>query len=326
MYLNFPQSLSTQNKKRILKMSAHGSKVYGGIEAGGTKFVCAMGSGPDDLNNEIRFPTTNPEETIGRAINYFKEQQKKYSLEAIGVGSFGPVDLRPGSPTYGYITTTPKPGWKNTEFMGRLQRELNLPVYFETDVNAAAFGEYQWGAGQNLESLLYLTIGTGIGGGSIVNGRLLHGFNHIETGHILLPRDKERDPFEGICPFHGDCLEGLASGPAIEKRWGKKAESLPADHPAWELETDYLAAGLVNFLLTLAPERIIMGGGVMSEPYLFPMIRKKVKKLLNNYIHLPEIIDHIDEYIVPPLLGKHTGILGAIALAKTGSESQQSSY
>jgi fructokinase len=210
--------------------------------------------------------------------------------------------------------------------MGRLQRELNLPVYFETDVNAAAFGEYKWGAGQNLKSLLYLTIGTGIGGGSIVNGRLLHGFNHIETGHILLPRDKERDPFEGICPFHGDCLEGLASGPAIEKRWGKKAESLPADHPAWELETDYLAAGLVNFLLTLAPERIIMGGGVMSEPYLFPMIRKKVKKLLNNYIHLPEIIDHIDEYIVPPLLGKHTGILGAIALAKTGSESQQSSY
>jgi fructokinase len=304
-------------------MSTHGSRLYGGIEAGGTKFLCAIGSGPDDLRDDIRFSTTTPEETIARTIAYFKEQRQKYPLEAIGVGSFGPVDLRPGSTTYGYITTTPKPGWQNTDFMGKLQRELHLPVYFETDVNAAAFGEYTWGAGQNLNSCLYLTIGTGIGGGAIVNDRLLHGFNHIEIGHILLPRNKELDPFEGICPFHGDCLEGLASGPALEKRWGKKADKLPANHPAWVLEKTYLAAALVNFLLTLAPERIIMGGGVMAQYHLFPLIREEVKKLLNNYIPIPEIIDRIEEYIVPPSLGKKTGVLGAIALAKKGIEDQR---
>lgn len=291
-------------------------KLYGAIEAGGTKFVCATGSGPDDLANEIRFPTTTPEETIGKTIAYFKEQLEQNSLSAIGIGSFGPIDIRPDSPTFGYITTTPKPGWANTNFLGKLKQALKLPIYFETDVNAAALGEHVWGAAKNLQNCLYLTIGTGIGGGAIVNGKLAHGFNHLETGHILIPQDPERDTFPGICPFHGNCLEGLACGPAIKKRWGESAEDLPPEHPAWELEADYLAKALVNYILTLAPQRIIMGGGVMAQDFIFPMIRKEVKRLLNDYVPLPEIFEHLENYIVPPKLGNRAGILGAIALAK----------
>jgi len=292
------------------------NKLYGAVEAGGTKFVCAIGSGPDDLANEIRFPTTTPEETIGRTIAYFQEHLEQRSLTAIGIGSFGPIDIRPDSPTFGYITTTPKPGWPNTNFLGKLKQELKLPLYFETDVNAAALGEFAWGAAKDLQNGLYLTIGTGIGGGAIVNGKLAHGFNHLETGHILIPQDTKRDPFPGICPFHGNCLEGLACGPAIEKRWGARAENLPPDHPAWELETDYLAKALVNYILTMAPQRIIMGGGVMAQDFIFPMIRKEVKRLLNDYIPLPEIFERLEDYIVPPKLGNRAGILGAIALAK----------
>lgn len=291
-------------------------RIYGAIEAGGSKFVCAIGCGPDDLSNEIRFPTTTPEETIGKAIAYFQGQMKIHSLAAIGVGSFGPIDIRPGSPTFGYITTTPKPGWANTNFLGTLRKELDIPIYFDTDVNAAALGEHTWGAAQNLQSCLYLTVGTGIGGGAIVNGQLLHGFNHPEPGHLLLPQDKTRDPFPGTCPFHGNCLEGLASGPALEKRWGRPAENLPADHPAWKLEAEYLALALANYILTLAPQRIIMGGGVMGQAHIFPLIRKEVKRLLNNYLAIPEVFDHLEDYIVPPLLGNRAGILGAIALAE----------
>lgn len=290
----------------------------GGIEAGGSKFVCAVGSGPQDLRNEVRFPTAAPEETLDRAVAYFREQHRERPLTAIGVGSFGPVDARRGSPTFGYITTTPKPGWANTDFAGRLERALGLPVYFDTDVNAAAFGEHTWGAARNLHDFLYLTVGTGVGGGAMANGRLLHGFNHIEAGHIRVPHDRDRDPFPGNCPFHGDCLEGLASGPALEQRWGCRAETLPPEHPAWELEAEYLAHAAVNFLLTLAPQRIILGGGVMEQRQLFPLIRQKVSRLLNNYIPLPEIAAHLDQYIVPPELGNRAGILGAIALAQKG--------
>ncbi len=294
------------------------SQHCGGIEAGGTKFVCAVGSGPQDLRNEVRFPTTTPEETLDRAVAYFREQRRGQPLTAIGIGSFGPVDARRGSPTFGYITTTPKPGWANTDFAGRLERALGLPVYFDTDTNAAALGEHTWGAARNLHDFLYLTVGTGIGGGAMTNGLLLHGFNHIEAGHIRVPHDRERDPFPGNCPFHGDCLEGLASGPALEERWNRRAETLPPEHPAWELEAEYLAHAAVNFLLTLAPQRIIMGGGVMEQRQLFPLIRQKVSRLLNNYLQLPEIAAHLDQYIVPPELGNRAGILGAIALAQKG--------
>jgi len=288
--------------------------VYGGIEAGGTKFVCAVGTGPNDLRAEVRFPTTTPDETIGKTIQFFQGQAEP--LKAIGIGSFGPVDPNPKSPGYGYITTTPKPGWAHTDLVGKIQDSLNLPVGFDTDVNAAALGEYQWGAAQGVDTFVYLTIGTGIGGGAVVGGKILHGVMHPEMGHILLPRDPERDPFKGICPYHGDCLEGLAAGPALEARWGARAETFSDDHPAWELEAHYLALGLVNIITTLSPQKIIMGGGVMQVEQLFPLVRDEVQTLLNNYIQVPEIIEQVDSYIVPPLLGGQAGVLGSIALAQ----------
>lgn len=292
------------------------SEAYGGIEAGGTKFVCAVGSGPDDVRAEVRFPTTTPAETIGRAIVFFEEQRRIHGLKAIGVASFGPVDPDPHSPTFGYITTTPKPGWAGTDFAGALRSALGLPIGFDTDVNVAALGEARWGAAQGLDTFIYLTIGTGIGGGGLVNGKLMHGLIHPEMGHIRIPHDWTTDPYPGSCPYHGDCLEGLAAGPALEGRWGQRGESLPAHHPAWALEAHYLALGLVNFICVLSPQRIVMGGGVMEQSFLFPLVREKVKMLLNNYIQAPAILERIDEYIVPPALGRRAGVLGAIALAQ----------
>ncbi len=286
---------------------------YGGIEAGGTKFICAIGTGPDDLR-QVQFPTTTPAGTIDRAIAFFHEQYTP--LAAIGIASFGPIDLNPNSPKYGFITTTPKPGWTNTDLAGAVRRALNVPVGFDTDVNGAALGEYRWGAAQGLDTFIYLTIGTGIGGGGLASGRLLRGLIHPEMGHIRIPHDFARDPFPGACPYHGDCLEGLASGPALEKRWGQRAEALPADHPAWELEAHYLALALVNYICTLSPQRIIIGGGVMEQAQLFPIIRNQVQQLLNGYVQSPEIQERIDEYIVPPGLGECAGVLGAIALAE----------
>jgi fructokinase len=290
--------------------------LWGGIEAGGTKFVCAVGTGPDDLRAEVRFPTTMPEVSIGRAIEFFQQQHEKEPLAAVGIASFGPVDPNPDSPTFGYITTTPKPGWAHTDFAGTIRRALGVPVGFDTDVNVAALGERRWGAAQGLDTFVYLTIGTGIGGGGMVNGKLIHGLVHPEMGHIRIPHDRDRDPYAGACPYHGDCLEGLAIGPALEARWGQRGETLPADHPAWELEAGYLALGLVSIICILSPERIIMGGGVMEQRQLFPLVRGRVRELLNGYLQVPAILDQIDEYIVPPGLGNRAGVLGAIALAQ----------
>ncbi|MCL4300155.1 MAG: ROK family protein [Anaerolineae bacterium] len=289
--------------------------LFGGIEAGGTKFVCAVGTGPDDFRAEARFPTTTPEETIGRAVAFFKEQAQKEPLAAIGIASFGPVDPNPASPTFGYITTTPKPHWAQTDLAGALARALGVPVGFDTDVNGAALGEYRWGAAQGLDTFIYLTIGTGLGGGGLVNGRLMHGLIHPEMGHVRLPRHPD-DPYPGACPFHGDCLEGMAAGPALQGRWGQRAETLPPDHPAWEIEAHYLAYGLVNFICTLSPQRIVLGGGVMDQAHLFPLVRRKTQELLNGYVQSPEILERIDRYIVPPGLGNRAGVLGAIALAE----------
>ncbi len=287
--------------------------LFGGIEAGGTKFVCAVGTGIDDIRAEVRFPTTAPEETFQHVIAFFKAQDQ---VDAIGIGSFGPVDPNPKSPTFGYITTTPKTGWVQTNFVGALREAFDVPIAFDTDVNAAALGEYRWGAAQGLDTFIYLTIGTGIGGGAMVEGNLLHGVMHPEMGHIRLPHDRDADPFDGACPFHGDCLEGLASGPAMEARWGSRAERLSADHPAWELEASYLADAIINFTLSLAPQRIIMGGGVMEQRQLFPMIRQKVQERLNDYLAVREITKGINSFIVPPGLGNQAGMLGAIALAE----------
>jgi fructokinase len=293
------------------------SKLFGGIEAGGTKFVCALSTGPNDVRSEIRFPTTQPSENIAQAVDFFQEQSKLHGPPAaIGIASFGPVDPDPDSPSFGYITTTPKPGWLNTDLAGALGEALGLPVGFDTDVNGAALGEWRWGAAQGLDTFIYLTIGTGIGGGAMVNGRLAHGLIHPEMGHIRLPHDRQVDPYAGHCPYHQDCLEGLASGPAIGDRWGQAAESLPPEHPAWDLEAHYLALALVNFICTLSPQRIVMGGGVMSQPQLFPLVRQNVLTLLNGYVQSPAILEQMDSYIVPPGLGSRAGVLGAIALAQ----------
>jgi fructokinase len=287
--------------------------LYGGIEAGGTKFVCAVGLGPREVHAQTEFPTTTPQETIARAIAFFEDHPEP--IAALGIGSFGPVDPDPRSPTFGTITTTPKPGWRNVDIKGRIQSALHVPVGFDTDVNAAALGEHRWGAAQDVDTFVYITVGTGIGGGAMVAGNLLHGLVHPEMGHIRIPHDHERDPFEGICPFHGDCLEGLATGPAIEARWQRRGEDLPDDHPAWPLEAHYLALGLTVIICTISPQRVILGGGVMQRMFLFPMIRSQVRDLLNGYIQALAIIDQIDTYIVPPGLGGQAGVLGAIALA-----------
>ena len=292
------------------------SRLFGGIEAGGTKFVCAVGTGPDDIHAETRFPTTNPDETISRAVDFFIKFHEKESLSAIGIASFGPVDLNPESKTYGYITKTPKPGWSETPFASTLKENVGVPVGFDTDVNGALLGESRWGAAQEFQNAIYLTIGTGIGGGGMVNGQLVHGMVHPEIGHILvMPREDDPLP-AGVCPFHGHCLEGMAAGPAIEAKWKNKADKLDPDHGAWELEAHYLAKALHNLICTLSPQRIILGGGVMNQEHLFPLIWKKTKESLNNYVQHPSLLDGIDEYIVPPGLGKWSGVLGAIALAQ----------
>jgi fructokinase len=288
---------------------------HGGIEAGGTRFVCAIGSGPDRLE-VTSFATTTPRESIDRAIAFFQQHQRRKPLSAVGVGSFGPVDLDPASPKFGYITKTPKQGWANTEFRGRISRALGVPVEFDTDANAAALGEATWGAARGLGTFIYVTVGTGIGGGGMVNGQLLHGLLHPEMGHLRVPHDFDKDPYPGACPFHGDCLEGLAAGPALLGRWGHRAEDLPADHPAWELEAQYLALGLANLICTLSPQRIILGGGVMQRIGLFQMVRRNVQQVLNGYLQVRTILEQIDHYIVPAALGDRAGVLGAIALAK----------
>lgn len=291
-------------------------ELFGGIEGGGTKFVCAVGTGPDNIVDEIRFPTTTPAETIDTALGFFRGAVAKgATLRAVGIASFGPVDPNPASPTFGYVTSTPKPGWANTDFAGPVRAALGVPVGFDTDVNGAALGEGTWGAAQGLDTFVYLTVGTGIGGGAMVEGRMLHGVMHTEMGHIRIPHDFDADPFPGNCPYHGDCFEGLATGPSIEARWGHRAETLPPDHPAWALEAHYLGLACANFVLTNCPQRIILGGGVMQQAHLFPMIRREVQASLNGYVRIPEILRAIDSYIVPPGLGNRAGVLGAIALA-----------
>lgn len=286
-----------------------------GIEAGGTKFVCALGTGPDDIRSRCRIDTTTPKETLGKVVEFLHEQQSKVgSPEAVGVGSFGPLDPNPASPGFGHITETPKPNWSNTDLVGPIREALGVPVGFDTDVNAAALGEWRWGAAQGLDVCLYLTVGTGIGGGGVINGQLMHGLVHPEMGHVRLPRDPARDPFAGCCPFHGDCLEGLASGPALAARWGVPAEELPADHEAWDLQAEYLALAINNFICTLSPQRVILGGGVMAKPELLPSIRVKTAALLNDYVRSPAILEHLDQYIVPPGLGVNAGVLGSMAL------------
>lgn len=298
--------------------------IFGGIEGGGTKFVCAIGSGPNDIRAETRILTTTPEETLTNAINFFKEQEKDLGrLSAIGIANFGPLDLRTDSPTYGQVLPTPKPHWSGADLLGMLRNAFDLPIAIDIDVNGSALAERLWGAAQGLDTFIYLTVGTGIGGGAFVEGKLLHGLLHPEMGHISLPHDHTQDPFEGACPFHGDCFEGLASGPAMEKRWGQRAETLPDDHPAWKLEAQYIAHALASFVYILSPQRIIIGGGVGSNLHLLKTVREQAQALINGYISSRAILNEIDSYIASPALGSRAGVLGAIALAKEAWEKKQ---
>jgi fructokinase len=294
-------------------------KVYGGIETGGTKFVCAIGTSPDNLV-KTQFNTTSPDESIGKAIRFFKDHTRLKPLAAIGIASFGPLDLDKNSPTYGYITNTPKDSWSNVAIAQKIHSQLNVSVAIDTDVNGAALGEYVWGEAKGLDTFIYLTVGTGIGGGGMVNGKLMHGLLHPEMGHIRIPHDWQKDPYEGCCPYHGDCLEGLASGKAMELRWGQSPEKLPFDHPAWELEASYLALAISNFIYTISPRRNIVGGGLMKNPGLMPAVRRKVELNLNRYIRSEAITRDIDRYIVAPALGDLAGVVGALELAKRVSQ------
>ncbi|MBF2535400.1 ROK family protein [Listeria marthii] len=288
--------------------------VYGAIEAGGTKFVVAIGEKSGKIIKRASYPTTEPAETMKAVIQFFKQYEDE--LKAIGIGSFGPIDIRKSSATYGYITQTPKLAWRNYDIVGAMKKEFNVPIGFTTDVNAAALGEVNLGAAAGLDSCIYLTIGTGIGGGAVVAGKILEGFSHPEMGHIMVRRHK-RDRFTGNCPSHSDCLEGLAAGGAIEKRWGQKAAELADNEEVWNLEAHYIAQALMNYTLILSPERIVLGGGVMKQRQLFPLVRQKLKALVNNYVQLPDL----DEYIVPPKLEDDAGITGCVLLAVDAEES-----
>ena len=287
------------------------------IEAGGTKFICGIGNEKGEIFEKISIPTTVPEETMKKVIEYFKEKE----FEAMGIGSFGPIDPVKSSETYGCISKTPKPHWSDYNIVGELKKNFNVPMEFDTDVNGAALGESLWGAGKGLNNVMYITVGTGIGAGAVVNGKMLQGLTHPEMGHISIKRN-ENDKYKGKCPFHSDCLEGLASGPAIEERWGEKGYNLEDKNEVWELEAYYLAQALVNYILILSPERIIMGGGVMKQKHMFPLIRKNVKEFLNGYVHKKEILEDIDNYIVYPGLEENSGLIGSLALGSLALETK----
>ena len=280
--------------------------LIGGIEAGGTKMVCAVGDENGVIQDRVSFPTRQPEETFADMVAYYKGKDVK----ALGIGCFGPVDLDRKSKTYGYITKTPKAGWN---IVGAFEDALGVPVGFDTDVNGAVLGEVTWGAAKGLDSAIYITIGTGVGVGVYVNGGLLHGLVHPEGGHILLMKHP-KDTYEGKCPFHKTCMEGLAAGPSIEARWGKKAAELADRDEVWELEAYYIAQAITDYILTYSPQKIILWGGVMHQEKLFGMVRKEVQRLLNGYVAHEMITERIDEYIVPPALGEDPGIKGAIKL------------
>ena len=292
---------------------------FGTLEAGGTKMVLSVGNEQNELLEQAVIPTETPEKTIPAMISWFRER----NIVSLGIGTFGPVDLNPASPTYGWITKTPKPGWSDTPLLPPMRDALGVPAQIDTDVNAAALAEWQLGAAKGLNSCMYVTVGTGIGAGLVIEGKLVHGLVHPELGHMFLRQEPNDRTPAGFCPYHRGCLEGLASGPAMEKRWGIKAQDLPPDHEAWDLEAAYLAQMCVNAVCAFSPERIILGGGVMQQKHLLPRIRRKTQELLNGYIQAKEILDNIDGYIVEPGLGTKSGAAGALLLARKAFEEDE---
>ncbi len=289
--------------------------LLGAVEGGGTKFVCAIGQGPHDIREETRFHTEEPGETLSKVLAFFSD----YPIEALGVGMFGPLDLSTGS-----TLKTPKPGWDHVPVRDQLQRGLAVPIGFDTDVNAAALGEQRYGAARNADPCLYVTVGTGVGGGVVIGGQPLHGLMHPELGHVAVPvlplADGAPDPFPGACPFHGRCLEGLVSGPAIAQRTGRPASELEDDDPVWDLVGRYLGAGLAPAVLLLSPRRVVIGGGVGGRPGLLSTIRVSLKRALAGYVQRDALGPRIDDYVVAPGLGDRAGIAGGFALARVALE------
>ncbi len=283
--------------------------IYGAVEAGGTKMVCAIGDENGKILDQVLIPTRDPEETMAEVIGYFKDKK----IEALGIACFGPIELDKASPKYGHIQDTPKLLWSDYDIVGTMKKALNVPVGFDTDVNGSLLGEATWGAAKDVSDAIYITIGTGIGGGILSGGKVVHGMLHPELGHMRLVK-AENDAYAGKCPFHGTCFEGLAAGPAIEERWGKPAKLLADNDEVWELESFYIAQALSNLILCLSPKVIILGGGVMHQLQLFPLVRKKVKENINGYIKTDELND-MDSYIIPAALHDDQGIMGCIKLA-----------
>ena len=285
--------------------------LIGALEAGGTKMVCSIGDPQGNVLQRASFPTQSPEETIAQIVDFIG----RFGVKALGIGSFGPLDLHPASPTYGCIMRSPKVGWSGYPLLSELRKGLNVPCAIDTDVNAAALAESVLGAGKGKGSLVYVTVGTGIGGGLVLGGKLVHGLVHPEVGHMLMRAVRGDTMPEGCCPFHTGCLEGLASGPAIEKRWGLSSRLMMPDHPAWGLEAEYLAQMCVNLILTFSPEVIVLGGGVMQQAHLFPRIRERVIALLGGYVASDRVSGaHINSYITAPALGVNSGVVGALLL------------
>ena len=282
----------------------------GALEAGGTKMVCAIGDESGKIYEQVSIPTETPEITMPRLISYFEERK----IEALGIGCFGPIDPDKKSETYGYITSTPKLAWADYNIVGTMEKSLMIPVGFDTDVNGSVLGEVTFGQAKGKNCVVYVTIGTGVGAGIYIEGKLLHGMLHPEAGHILLSK-REDDTYEGKCPYHKTCMEGLAAGPAIQERWGKRAADLKDDERVWDLEAYYIAQALVDYILILSPQMIILGGGVMHQEQLFPQIRSYVKKMMNGYIKTKEMAD-LDHYIVPASLHDDQGIMGALELGR----------
>src|ERR1700730_6158790 len=281
-----------------------GARLFGCVEAGGTKFVCAIGNDRGDILAQERFPTTDPTSTLAATQAFLRQRSQPLgTLAAIGVASFGPVELDKSSARYGFIGKTPKPGWGGTDIAGMLAREFSCPIGFDTDVNGAALAEHRWGAARDVKTLVYLTIGTGIGGGVLVDGAPIHGLMHPEIGHVYPRRHPLDSGFAGVCPFHGDCLEGVASGPAIFARTGASLDLLDESHSQWPIEADYLGQLCATLVVTVSPQRIILGGGVMNQRRLLPLIRPRLQHWLGGYIDRSEILADIDGYVVAAALG-----------------------
>jgi fructokinase len=293
----------------------------GAIEAGGTKFVCALGYGPGEMLERVEIPTRDPAGTLPQVIRFFAARRDAgHEIASLGIASFGPLETDPAAARYGEILATPKPGWAGTNLRSALAESLRVPVVIDTDVNAAVLAEHRWGAGQGMIDLLYITVGTGIGVGALLGGSIYKGVQHPEMGHMRLPLNPgEPDGFAGCCPFHGACAEGLASGAALVQRWGCKLTELPADHPGWEMEADYLATFCSNLTFAFQPQRIILGGGV-ANPGLLERIRHRLLERLGGYHSELKSADRLEAYVVAPGLGKNAGILGAIAIAQRTRE------